>query len=122
MSNETTCIVRYGETPSPIADALTRYGLGGELAGHNGGPPLEDESKIPGWITEAQFARQLGLSIATVRRWRRRRYGPPWVKIGRRDYTPENAAADFAAGLLAAAEATAQPPRRGRGRPRISRK
>jgi hypothetical protein len=84
--------------------------------GHNGGLPLQGESKIPGWITEAQFARQLGLSITTVRRWRRRGYGPTWVKIGRRDYTRETAAADFAAAQLADAEAAAEPRRRGRPR------
>jgi len=89
--------------------------------GHDGGPPLEErppleESRIPGLITEAQFARQLGLSIATIRRWRRRGYGPSWVKIGRKDYTRETAAADFAAGLFAKAEAARTPPRRGRPR------
>jgi hypothetical protein len=103
----------------PISTNIDEY-LGSAsaraLIGHNGGPPLEDESKIPGWITEAQFARQLGLSIATVRRWRRRRYGPPWVKIGRKDYTQANAAADFAAELLARRTAAAEVP--GRGRPR----
>ena len=98
----------------PVSADIDEY-LRGQIR-HNGGPPLEGESKIPGWITEAQFARQLGLSIATVRRWRRRGYGPPWVKIGRRDYTRETAAADFAAELFAKAKAEREPPRRGQPR------
>src|SRR5215469_5752259 len=88
MSKETTGIVRYGETSSPIADALTRYGLGGELAGS----PLEP-SGIPGFITEEQLARQLGVALSTVRRWKRRGYGPKFIKIGRVDYCKESAAA-----------------------------
>src|SRR5215472_14946253 len=97
VSNETTGtgIVRYGET-SPIADVLTRYGLSGELAGAG---PLE-ETGIPGFITQEQLARQLGIALSTVRRWRRRGYGPKFVKDGRKDYCKETAAADFAAALL----------------------
>jgi hypothetical protein len=113
MSNETTGIVRYGET-SPIVDVPTRYGLAGELTDHNG-PPLQ-ETGIPGFITEEQLARQLGVALSTVRRWRRRGYGPKFVKVGRKDYCKETAAADFAAELLAEAERAAEPRRRGRPR------
>jgi len=119
MANETTGIVHYGDTPSPIADTLTRYGLGGELAGlgHNGGPPLDgDASKISGFITEHQLARQLGLTLSTIRRWRRQRYGPQAVTIGRRFYYREDAAQTFAAAQLEKAEAAAEPRRRGRQR------
>src|SRR5215472_9391040 len=111
VSNETTGIVRYGET-SPIADVLTRYRLGGELA--EAGP--REEIGIPGFITEEQLARQLGVALSTVRRWKRRRYGPKFVKLGRKDYCKETAAADFALELMAKAEAAAEPPRRGRPR------
>jgi hypothetical protein len=73
-------------------------------------------SGIPGWITEQQYADQIGVSLATVRRWRRQHYGPTFVKIGRRDYCRENAAAEFAADQLKKAESAAEP--RPRGRPR----
>jgi hypothetical protein len=75
-------------------------------------------SGIPGYITERQFADQLGLSIATIRRWRRQGYGPAWVKIGRRDYTRENGAREFADELLGRAQAQREPRR---GRPRARR-
>ena len=32
-------------------------------------------------LSEADIAKQIGVSLATVRRWRRERTGPPYVKI-----------------------------------------
>jgi hypothetical protein len=97
--------VRY----QPVADEFEKY----LIESTRRQPPA---SGIPGFIDEQQFANQLGLSRATVRRWRRQGYGPAWIKIGRRDYTRETAAEEFAAAQLAKAEAAAKP--RGRGRPR----
>jgi hypothetical protein len=71
-------------------------------------------SGIPGYISEQHQADQLEISLATLRRWRRKGYGPKSVKIGRKDYYPETASADFAAELLAKAETAAEPRRRGR--------
>jgi hypothetical protein len=62
---------------------------------------IPQEVGIPGFITEAQLAQQLGVRVSTVRRWRKARYGPRFVRIGRRDYCRETAAADFAEELLA---------------------
>jgi hypothetical protein len=117
MSDERTGIVRYGETSSPIEDSMERS----RRASH----PLSDlldskaqpvASGIPGFISEQEFADQLGLALATIRRWRRTGYGPKFVKIGRRDFCKENAATEFAAEQLAKAEAAAEPRRRGRPR------
>jgi hypothetical protein len=98
----TEAIVRYGES-TPIADAMTPYR-------HNLTDP--EETGIPGFITEEQLAQQLGVALSTIRRWKSRRYGPKFVKIGRKDYCKETAAADFAAALLAEAENSGRPSRR----------
>jgi hypothetical protein len=100
--------VCYGETP-PIADAFSR------LSESFTDP---EESGVAGFITEEQLARQLGVTLSTIRRWKSRGYGPKFVKIGRRDYCKESGAADFAAELMAAAEDKS---RRRRARQRRSR-
>jgi hypothetical protein len=113
LSNEGTGIVRYGETPSPIADVLERDLLQERLrnAVHN-----PARSGIEGFITEFEFAAQLGVAVTTVRRWRRQRYGPKAIAIGRRFYYRENAAQSFAVDQLKQAEGEREPPRRGRPR------
>lgn len=35
------------------------------------------------WLTEAEAAEMLRISLATLRRWRRRHEGPRWFRIGR---------------------------------------
>jgi hypothetical protein len=99
----TEAIVRYGEN-TPIADAMTRL--------RESLPDPEETTRIPGFITEEQLARQLGVTLSTVRRWKSRGYGPKFAKIGRRDYCKETAASDFAAALLAEAEDRDRPRRR----------
>jgi hypothetical protein len=74
-------------------------------------------SGIPGYITEVEFAAQIRVAVSTIRRWRRQRYGPQAVAIGRKFYYREDAASTFAAAQLEKTEAAAEPPRRGR-RPR----
>jgi hypothetical protein len=96
----TEAIVRYGEN-TPIADGMTRLR-----------ESLLETTRIPGFITEEQLARQLGVTLSTVRRWKSRKYGPVFIKIGRRDYCKESAASDFAQALLAAAEDRDRPRRR----------
>jgi Helix-turn-helix domain len=75
-------------------------------------------SGICGWITERQLADKLDLSLATVRRWRRRGYGPKSVRIGRRDFYREDAVERFAADQLAKAERELEGAGRGRRRAR----
>jgi hypothetical protein len=75
-------------------------------------PTGPEEPAIPGFITEEQFARQMYVTLSTVRRWKRRGYGPKFFKIGRKDYCKETGASDFAAKLLAEAEQRDRPRRR----------
>jgi hypothetical protein len=114
LPNESAGFVRYGEN-SPIADAMERELVEERLRNAIHNPA---RSGIEGFITEFEFATQLGIAVATVRRWRRQRYGPQAVTIGRRFYYRENAASTFAAEEeLKQAE---RAPRK-RGRPRSSR-
>jgi predicted DNA-binding transcriptional regulator AlpA len=34
------------------------------------------------WLTEPEAAQRLGVSVATLRRWRRLKEGPPWYRLG----------------------------------------
>jgi len=45
----------------------------------SGGRPLLD-----GWLTRAEVAAEIGVSVDTLARWETRRIGPPSVRIGRR--------------------------------------
>lgn len=45
----------------------------------SGGVPLLD-----GWLTRAEVATEIGVSIDTLARWETRRIGPPCVRIGRK--------------------------------------
>jgi hypothetical protein len=74
--------------------------------------------RINGYINEAELANQLGVAVPTLRRWRRKGYGPKAIPIGRKFYYRQDAAPTFAAAQLKKAEAAGEPPRRGRGRPR----
>jgi hypothetical protein len=51
-----------------------------------GGSPAGEAAKplLDGWLTRAQIAAELGLSIDTLARWEAQRIGPPCVRIGRR--------------------------------------
>jgi hypothetical protein len=139
MTNEDVGIVRYGKTPTPIADAMAREAASvvargpgrprnkpqiaefheeNEAARLLPGPADTLQSPVPGFITEQQLADRLGLRLATIRRWKRRGYGPKFVKIGRKDYCKANAVEEFALAELAKAEAAALPHPRGRPRRR----
>jgi hypothetical protein len=39
---------------------------------------------LGGWLTRAQVASDIGISIDTLQRWETRRIGPPCVRIGRK--------------------------------------
>ncbi len=41
-----------------------------------------------GYLTEQQFCEAIGKTPRTARLWRKRRYGPPYVRIGREIYYP----------------------------------
>lgn len=50
-----------------------------QAEGASGGVPLLD-----GWLTRAEVAAEIGVSIDTLARWETRRIGPPCVRIGRK--------------------------------------
>ncbi len=39
---------------------------------------------LGGWLTRAQVATEIGVSVDTLQRWETRRIGPPCVRIGRK--------------------------------------
>jgi len=39
---------------------------------------------LTGWLTRAQVASEIGVSVDTLARWETRRIGPPCVRIGRK--------------------------------------
>jgi hypothetical protein len=50
--------------------------------------------RIAGYSSESETAKALCVTIRTLRKWRQRGMGPPWVKIGRRVvYSNESRAA-----------------------------
>jgi hypothetical protein len=73
---------------------------------------------IPGYITEQEQASRSGVTVATLRRWRVKGYGPRAVHFGRVPMYREDANEQF----LVQKEATAEAQRklRPRGRPRAS--
>jgi len=50
---------------------------------HTAAPPAP---LMAGWISRLDLARELGLSVDTLRRWDDRRMGPPCVRAGRTIY------------------------------------
>jgi transcriptional regulator with XRE-family HTH domain len=39
---------------------------------------------LTGWLTRAEVASEIGVSVDTLARWETRRIGPPCVRIGRK--------------------------------------
>jgi hypothetical protein len=74
---------------------------------------------IPGYRTEQQQAAVIGISLSTLRRWRKKKYGPRSVRYGRFILYPEDEDTRFLAEQAAATENSLKP--RGRGRPRGGR-
>jgi phage terminase Nu1 subunit (DNA packaging protein) len=72
--------------------------------------------QIPGHRTEKEEADLFNTSVATLRRWRDKGYGPIPTRIGRHDLYSDAANERFLAERAKAAEAERNP--RGRGRPR----
>ncbi|HET6378714.1 MAG TPA: helix-turn-helix domain-containing protein [Methylocella sp.] len=42
------------------------------------------EPLLGGWLSRAQVAAEIGVSVDTLARWETRRIGPPSVRIGRK--------------------------------------
>jgi hypothetical protein len=47
-------------------------------------------ARIPGYTDERQTAEELGLCLRTLRKWRARGEGPPYVKIGKKVHYPDD--------------------------------
>jgi len=45
---------------------------------------------LPGYLSEQEQAERLNRTVRTLRAWRRRREGPPWVKMGGSVLYPDN--------------------------------
>jgi hypothetical protein len=71
---------------------------------------------IEGWHSEAKAAELLGISLETLRRMRRLKSGPKWVRHGRRILYRDGSEHEYLLGLQARADAAGA--LRGRGRPR----
>lgn len=52
---------------------------------------------VPGFVSEANLAAMLGLSVSGLRAWRRRGYGPKAQKIGKSIFYPDASVANFLA-------------------------
>lgn len=57
------------------------------------------QRKVPGFLSESQFAKLVGLTEWGLRAWRRRGYGPPVKKLGRAVFYREEDVASFLQGL-----------------------
>jgi hypothetical protein len=73
---------------------------------------------VLGYILEAEEAARCGITVPTLRKWRRRGYGPKAVKIGRTFMYSDDADTQFLADQATAVENALKP--RPRGRPRRS--
>ena len=59
---------------------------------HTAAPPAP---LMAGWISRLDLARELGLSVDTLRRWDDRRIGPACVRAGRKIYYRRAAVLDW---------------------------
>jgi hypothetical protein len=74
---------------------------------------------LAGYLEEKDLAKELGRNVATVRRWRKMRIGPPHTQNGREFlYNVESTRAWLAAGGTNGAA----PAKQRRGRPRQGRR
>lgn len=62
------------------------------------GEPAGTQSVLDGFLTEAELAKELGISTRTLIRWRRLREGPPITRLGRRILYHRQAVAKWLAG------------------------
>jgi hypothetical protein len=46
--------------------------------------PTHTPALLDGWLSRAQVATEIGVSVDTLQRWETRRIGPPCVRIGRK--------------------------------------
>jgi hypothetical protein len=54
------------------------------MADQRAEPAAKSAPLLGGWLTRAQVAAEIGVSVDTLARWGTRRIGPPCVRIGRK--------------------------------------
>jgi len=57
--------------------------------------PADNPALLAGWLTRAQVAIEIGVSVDTLQRWETRRIGPPCVRIGRKVFYRAEAFRDW---------------------------
>jgi hypothetical protein len=54
------------------------------MDGQHSEPTARTAALLDGWLSRAQVAQEVGVSIDTLARWETRRIGPPCIRIGRK--------------------------------------
>jgi DNA-binding transcriptional MerR regulator len=58
---------------------------------------LEQTMTTSELLTTSKIARLMGVSVGTIKNWRRHGIGPPWVRVGSRHLYNRQAALDWLA-------------------------
>ncbi|MGI3211836.1 helix-turn-helix transcriptional regulator [Roseovarius tibetensis] len=59
-------------------------------------PPRSSKpSLLSGWISRLDLALELGVTVETLHRWEKLRFGPPCVRAGRKIYYRREAVQDW---------------------------
>jgi hypothetical protein len=74
--------------------------------------PARIALSVAGYISEREQAEKHGITLTTLRRWRRRNYGPKGVQVGRKFLYRDDASERWLEEQEAAAAAAAEPRRR----------
>jgi transcriptional regulator with XRE-family HTH domain len=73
--------------------------------------PHSDATVLGDYLTDAQLAKELGVSTRTLMRWEAARYGPPRIIVGRKLYYRREAVEKW---LLGRERGVEPPPKRQR--------
>jgi hypothetical protein len=76
----------------------------------------ETSPLLGGWLTRAQVAIEIGVSVDTLQRWETRRIGPPCVRISRKVLYRAGAFREWLISRERGPTAAAKGPRPGGGR------
>ena len=61
-----------------------------------GTPPRSNASRLmSGWISRLDLALEIGVTVETLHRWEKLRFGPPCVRAGRKIYYRRDAVQDW---------------------------
>ncbi|MGI3213198.1 helix-turn-helix transcriptional regulator [Roseovarius tibetensis] len=58
-------------------------------------PRSSKPSLLSGWISRLDLALELGVTVETLHRWEKLRFGPPCVRAGRKIYYRREAVQDW---------------------------